>query len=455
MATAAYEDTSFLKVPPHSMEAERSVLGGLMLNPNAWDTVNAELQDKDFYHSDHRTIYKCMKSLMEQSSPIDVTTLCAQLESTGELEDIGGMPYVLELSMDTPAASNIIAYAKIVRDRAALRQLIRVGNEIAESGFSPQGKSSEELIDNAEGKVYALGSDREGFVGPQKIGEIVPPTLERIEKLRESGGALTGITTGFKDIDEQTSGLQNANLIIVAGRPSMGKTAFMMNMAEAALNQKKRVLIFSLEMPAQDLIMRMLSSLCDIDQTRVRTGNLEDQHWARITNQLSTLSSFELYIDDSAGLTPLDIRARARRLEREAKGELDMIMVDYLQLMQGSNTHENRAVEISEISRSLKAIAKEFNCPVVAGSQLNRGLESRSDRRPVMSDLRESGAIEQDADVIMAIHREHVYDNTADKNKAELIILKQRNGPIGMKHLTFFGEKTKFENYISDEYEDY
>ena len=455
MATAT-DDTSFLKKPPQAIEAERSVLGALMINQDAWDAVHAKLQDSDFYRSEHRIIYRCIASQMEQGNPVDATTISESLENIGELENIGGMPFVVGLTIDTPAASNIQAYADIVHDRATLRNLIRIANEIADSGFNPQGKDSATLIDEAEGKVFAMGSERQGLAGPQWMGDIVPPTMDRIHKLEDSGGGLTGITTGFKDIDKQTSGLQDSNLIIVAGRPSMGKTAFMMNMAEAALMEEgkdRRLLIFSLEMPAQDLVMRMLSSLGHIDQTKIRTGDLGPDDWDRIMPNANRLSNMKLYIDDSAGLTSMDIRSRARRLVRESKGNLDMIMVDYLQLMQGSSNHENRAVEISEISRSLKAIAKEFQCPVVAGSQLNRGLEQRGDKRPVMSDLRESGAIEQDADVIIAIHREHVYDNTAERNLAELIILKQRNGPIGTQKLTFFPEYTKFEDHASDAYD--
>ncbi len=455
MAIAFDQSQEGLKVPPHSIEAERSVLGGLMLDAQAWDTISAILSAEDFYRSEHRPIYRAMEWLVDQNKPLDIVTLAETLELHGELDQVGGMEYLSELANSTPTASNVTAYAEIVLERATVRKLIAVAHEIAESGFNPQGRDSARLVDEAESKVFQIGDERPSRGGPQTIRPLLTKAVEKIDQLYLTKGALTGISSGFKDIDDITSGLQPSDLIIIAGRPSMGKTAFMMNMAESAvIDGEKPVLVFSLEMPSHSLILRMLSSLGRIDQTKIRTGQLGDDDWPRLTSAVTLLNDKPLFVDDTPALTPNEIRSRSRRIVRE-HGSLGMIAVDYLQLMQTSGTPENRAVEISEISRSLKSIAKEFNCPVIAGSQLNRGLEQRTDKRPIMSDLRESGAIEQDADLIMAIYRDEVYhDDTEDKGIAEVIILKQRNGPIGRKKLAFIGQFTKFEDLARD-YEDY
>ena len=441
-------EAPLLKAPPHSLDAERSVLGGLMLDNSAWERIEAQLAAEDFYRADHRTIFRCIQELVGQNSPLDIVTIAEALTGMGELENVGGMAYLSSLADATPTASNIQAYAQIVRERAIVRALISVGQEIAESGFNPGGRDSATLLDQAEAKVFQIADARVGPGGPEAITQLAAKATERIEQLYATKGALTGLGTGFKELDKLTAGLQPADLVVVAGRPSMGKTSLMMNMAEAAaIRGEKPVLVFSMEMPAQSLVMRMISSLGSIDQGRIRTGQLKDGDWYKLTTAVSMLNQKPLYIDDTATLTPQDIRSRARRLARE-KGPLGMILVDYLQLMQASGAMENRVSEISEISRSLKSIAKEFNCPLVAGSQLNRSLEQRSDKRPIMSDLRESGAIEQDADVILSIYRDEVYNKDSQyQGVAEVSILKQRNGPTGWVKLAFIGRHTKFENF--------
>jgi replicative DNA helicase len=430
------------------------VLGGLMLDDNAWDNISGSLAAEDFYRSDHRIIYRVMADLVEKNDPLDIITISEALEGIGELENVGGLAYISDLASSTPTASNIHAYAQIVRERSTVRSLISVAHEIADSGFNPDGRDSATLIDEAESKVFKISDDRPSSGGPESVRPLLTRAVERIDVLFRTKGALTGISSGFRDIDEMTSGLQPADLIIVAGRPSMGKTSFMMNIAEsAAISGESPVLVFSMEMPADSLVLRMLSSLGRIDQTKIRTGQLGDDDWPRLTSAVTLLNDKPLFIDDTAALSPNEIRSRARRVARE-HGKLGMILLDYIQLMQVSGTPENRAGEISEISRSLKSIAKEFDCPVIAGSQLNRSLEQRPDKRPIMSDLRESGAIEQDADVIMAIYRDEVYHEDAEKGIAEIIFLKQRNGPIGRKKLAFVGQYTKFED-LAVGYDDY
>ena len=422
------------------------MLGGLMLDDNAWDAVSERVSSQDFYRSDHRMIFRCMADLVERNQPLDIITISESLEAAGELENIGGLAFISDLASSIPTTTNINAYATIVRERATVRGLISVAHEIADSGFNPGGRTSEELINEAEAKVFRISDDRPNVGGPESVRPLLTKAVERIDLLYQTKGALTGVSTGFRDLDEITSGLQASDLIIVAGRPSMGKTAFMMNMAESAvISGGHPVLVFSMEMPADSLVLRMLSSLGRIDQSKIRTGQLGDDDWPRLTSAVTLLNDKSLFIDDTPALTPGEIRSRARRVARE-HGDLGMIVIDYLQLMQTATAVENRAGEISEISRSLKAIAKEFGCPVIAGSQLNRGLEQRPDKRPVMSDLRESGAIEQDADVIIAIYRDEVYHEDAEKGIAEVIILKQRNGPIGKKKLAFAGQYTKFED---------
>jgi len=425
-----------------------------MLDDNAWDNISVALAAEDFYRSDHRIIYRVMVDLVEKNHPLDIITISEALEGIGELENVGGLAYISDLASSTPTASNIHAYAQIVRERSTVRSLISVAHEIADSGFNPDGRNSATLIDEAESKVFKISDDRPSSGGPEAVRPLLTRAVERIDVLFQTKGALTGISSGFRDIDEMTSGLQPADLIIVAGRPSMGKTSFMMNIAEsAAISGESPVLVFSMEMPSDSLVLRMLSSLGRIDQTKIRTGQLGDDDWPRLTSAVTLLNDKPLFIDDTAALSPNEIRSRARRVVRE-HGKLGMILLDYIQLMQVSGTTENRAGEISEISRSLKSIAKEFDCPVIAGSQLNRSLEQRPDKRPIMSDLRESGAIEQDADVIMAIYRDEVYHEDAEKGIAEIIILKQRNGPIGRKKLAFVGQYTKFED-LAVGYDDY
>ena len=425
-----------------------------MLDDNAWDNISGALAAEDFYRSDHRIIYRVMADLVERNNPLDIITISEALEGIGELENVGGLAYISDLASSTPTASNIHAYAQIVRERSTVRSLISVAHEIADSGFNPDGRNSATLIDEAESKVFKISDDRPSSGGPESVRPLLTRAVERIDVLFQTKGALTGISSGFRDIDEMTSGLQPADLIIVAGRPSMGKTAFMMNIAESAvISGESPVLVFSMEMPSDSLVLRMLSSLGRIDQTKIRTGQLGDDDWPRLTSAVTLLNDKPLFIDDTPALSPNEIRSRARRVARE-HGKLGVILLDYIQLMQVSGTSENRAGEISEISRSLKSIAKEFDCPVIAGSQLNRSLEQRPDKRPIMSDLRESGAIEQDADVIMAIYRDEVYHEDAEKGIAEIIILKQRNGPIGRKKLAFVGQYTKFED-LAVGYDDY
>lgn len=433
------------------------MLGGLMLDEQAWDKISSALVAEDFYRGDHRLIFRVMEDLVEKNQPLDIITIAESLDSVNELENVGGIAYISELANNTPTASNILAYAQIVSERATVRRLISVAHEIADSGFNPDGRDSATLIDIAESKVFKIGDDRPSTGGPKAIRPLLTEAVERIDELFQTKGALTGLSTGFRDIDEMTMGFQPGDLIIVAGRPSMGKTSFAMNIAESAvIAGEKPVLVFSMEMPADSLIMRMLSSLGRIDQTKIRSGQLADEDWPRLTSAVTLLNDKPLFVDDSAALTPNEIRSRARRIARE-HGDLGLIVIDYLQLMQVSGGGENRATEISEISRSLKGIAKEFRCPVVALSQLNRSLEQRPDKRPIMSDLRESGAIEQDADVILAIYRDEVYHDDAEKGIAEAIILKQRNGPIGRKKLAFIGQYTKFEDLALGygDYDDY
>ncbi len=430
-----------------------------MLENSAWDQIADKVVDIDFYRREHQLIFRAIQGLADQSKPFDVITLSEELERVSVLKDAGGLAYLGTLAKDTPSAANIRAYADIVREYSVMRQLIKVGTEIADRGFQPEGRGSTELLDEAESKVFEISEQMSrGGGGFASIKNLLTKAVDRIETLFQQDEPITGLSTGFTDFDEMTSGLQPADLLIVAGRPSMGKTTFAMNLAEnVAINSKVPVAVFSMEMPGDSLAMRMMSSLGRIDQHRVRTGKLEDDEWPRLTSAVSILAEAPLFIDDSAALTPTEIRAKARRLKRE-HGDLGLIVIDYLQLMQAPSAGENRATEISFISRSLKALAKELNVPVIALSQLNRNLEQRPNKRPVMSDLRESGSIEQDADLVIFIYRDEVYnEDSADKGVAEIIIGKQRNGPIGKVRLTFLGQYTKFENFIDDVYggEDY
>ena len=445
--------TAQLKVPPHSLEAEQSVLGGLLLDESAWDRVADVVGESDFYRRDNRLIFSAIRAMREGMLPADVVTVSEWLGARSQLEEAGGLAYLGDLARNTPSAANIVAYASIVRERAILRELIRVGGEIASAAYQTEGRTAAVLLDEAEQRVFELAErDGRGASSFSVLKDVLDRVVERIDLLFHSDSAITGVATGFTDLDDKTSGLQPGDLVIIAGRPSMGKTSFAMNIAEhAAIKEGRPVAIFSMEMPAEQLTMRMLSSLGRIDQQRMRTGRLDDQDWDRLTSAINMLTATPIYIDDTPALTPADLRARCRRLKREHG--LGMVVVDYLQLMQVAGTKENRTTEISEISRSLKALAKEMSVPVVALSQLNRSLESRTDKRPVMSDLRESGAIEQDADVILFIYRDEVYhEDSADKGKAEIIIGKQRNGPIGRVTLTFLGQHTRFENFAPDSY---
>jgi replicative DNA helicase len=442
----------FVKVPPHSIEAEQSVLGGLMIDPQAWDRIADRLQEKDFYRPDHRIIFQAIVELAERHSPIDVLTVAESLRAKHSLDKIGGDMMLFELAKNTPSAANITAYADIVHERSVLRQLLNVTYEIAEFTYRTEGRTSHEILDEAERKVFAISDRSSRNQGPMAIKTLLSKAVDRIDHLFHSNHSITGLSSGYSDLDEMTSGLQPSDLIIIAGRPSMGKTAFAMNIAEhAAIKGDKPVLVFSLEMPGDSLAMRMMSSLGRIDQHIVRTGKLKDEDWPRLSSAVSMLSEARLYIDDSPGLSPSELRARARRFTKE-HGPLGLIVVDYLQLMQVPGYGENRTAEISEISRSLKLLAKELHVPLVALSQLNRSLEGRADKRPIMSDLRDSGSIEQDSDLILFIYRDEVYnENTPDKGIAEINIAKHRNGPIGKIRLTFLGKYTRFENFMPDQ----
>lgn len=446
------QNTQSPKVPPHSQEAEQSVLGALMLDNRAWDRIADRLGALDFYRSDHRLIFGVMEQLIERHQPLDVLTLSEALKSRDQLTAAGGEAYLYELAKNTPSAANIVAYADIVREQSILRQLIATGTDITDNAFNPEGREIKELLDNAEQMVFRIAEQKGRGSGPVEIGTLLARATDRIDKLYHSHQSLTGVSTGYADLDEITSGLQSGDLIIIAGRPSMGKTAISVNMAEhAAIKGQVPVLIFSMEMPAEALVMRMLSSLGSIDQHKVRTGKLKDEDWPRITAGIEMLSETKLFVDDTPALTPAEVRSRARRLARE-HGQLGLVVIDYLQLMHVPGSKENRAVEVSEISRQLKALAKELNAPIIACSQLNRSLESRTDKRPVMSDLRESGSLEQDADLIIFVYRDEVYhEETAEKGKAEIIVAKHRNGPIGKIYLTFRGQYTRFDNFAYEE----
>ncbi|MDK9790059.1 replicative DNA helicase [Vibrio sp. D431a] len=443
-----------IKQPPYSFEAEQSVIGGLMLDNEKWDEVSDKVCKEDFYSRSHRCIFAACKEIFESNNPLDMITLSETLDSKDQLEDCGGFAYLTDLAKNTPSAANINAYAEIVRERSVVRNLIGVANEIADAGYNPEGRNSQDLIDLAESKVFAIAEGRTNKdESPRPVEDILEATLGRIEELYQTPqDGVTGLDTGFDELNQKTAGLQGSDLIIVAARPSMGKTTFAVNMCENVAfddskSTDKPVLIFSLEMPAEQLMMRMLASQARVDQTKIRTGQLEDGDWARVSAAMGKIMNKKnLYIDDSSGLTPTEVRSRARRLARE-HGGLSMIMVDYLQLMRVPALSDNRTLEIAEISRSLKALAKELNIPVVALSQLNRSLEQRADKRPVNSDLRESGSIEQDADLIMFLYRDEVYHPDSEhKGLAEIIIGKQRNGPIGSCRVAFKGQYSRFEN---------
>jgi replicative DNA helicase len=446
-----------VRTPPHSIESEQAVLGGLMLDVSAWDQVADMVRTKDFYRPDHRLIFDAIAALAGNAKPVDVVTVSEQLEKLGELENAGGLAYLGTLARETPTAANVRAYAELVRERSLLRQLIEAGTEIAGSVFNTEGHTARDLVDKAEQKVFEIAEAGFGARdGAVPVRTMLPALIDKIDEWHSNPDSLRGLPTGFTDFDKITGGLRPGDLVIVAGRPSMGKTTLAVNMAEyAAVNPKYKssVCIFSMEMPSEQLMTRMLASIGGVNLGALRSGNISDDDWVRVTSATSQLSDSRIFIDETPGLTPTDLRARARRVKREYG--LDLVVVDYLQLMQVAGTKENRATEISEISRGLKALAKELSIPVIALSQLNRSVEQREHKRPVMSDLRESGAIEQDADIILLIYREEVYDkNTTKKGIAEIDIAKHRNGEIGTVLLTFQGMFSRFANFAPDSYAD-
>ena len=450
--TRAEQRVDQLRIPPQSVEAEQAVLGGLMLAPEAYDTVADSLAERDFYRRDHQLIFRAIRELAEKNKPFDAVTLGEWFESIGEAEQVAGGAYLIELASTTPSAANIKAYAEIVRDKAILRQLIEVGTNIVNDGFQPDGRESSEILSTAEQQVFAIAeAGAKGRTDFTAINTALSEAFDVLQTRYANGGSVTGLPTGYTEFDEMTAGLQPTDLLILAARPAMGKTTLALNIAEyAAIKSKKAVAVFSMEMSASQLALRLISSNGRVNAQRLRSGQLEDEDWSRVTSAIRMLKEAKIFIDDTPGLSPDALRAKARRLKREH--DLGLVVIDYLQLMAVPGNQENRATEISEISRSLKGLAKELNVPVIALSQLNRSLDTRADKRPVMADLRESGAIEQDADVIVFIYRDDYYnkENSPDKGLAEVIIGKQRNGPTGSIKLKFFGEYTRFDNLSHD-----
>ena len=447
------DEVARLRVPPHSIEAEQSVLGGLLLDNGAWDRAGDLLRDSDFYRYEHKAIYAAIGALVNASKPADVITVFEQLQSHGKADECGGIAYLNALAQSVPSAANLRRYAEIVRERAILRKLIEASDEIATNAFNPQGRAVSQILDEAEGRIFKIGEEgsrsKQGF---QSMDQLVVQLIDRVTELHENGAEeVTGVRTGFYDLDRMTAGLQGGDLIVLAARPSMGKTAFALNIAEnVAVQEGLPVAVFSMEMGASQLALRMVGSLGRIDQSHLRTGKLGDDEWGRLSEAVDKLKNASVFIDETPALNSAELRARARRQARQC-GKLGLIVVDYLQLMSGSSSsEENRATEIGEISRGLKALAKELQCPVIALSQLNRSVESRPDKRPMMSDLRESGAIEQDADVIMFIYRDDYYNKESkEPGVAEIGIAKQRNGPTGTVRLTFLKPLTRFDNLAS------
>ena len=456
----ADDEVARLRVPPQSIEAEQSVLGGLLLDNSAWDRAGDLLSDSDFYRFEHRLIYAAIGGLVNATKPADVITVFEQLQSLGKAEECGGLVYLNALAQSVPSAANLRRYAEIVRERAILRKLIAASDEIATNAFNPQGRPVAQILDEAEGKIFQIGEEgARARQGLQSMDQLIVQLIDRVNELHENGAEeVTGVRTGFYDLDRMTAGLQPGDLIVLAARPSMGKTAFALNIAEnVAVKEELPVLVFSMEMGASQLALRLVGSLGRIDQTHLRTGRLTDDEWGRLAEAVDRLKLARLYIDETPGLTAAELRARARRMARQY-GQLGLIVIDYLQLMSGSSSgDENRATELGEISRGLKALAKELQCPVIALSQLNRSVETRNDKRPMMSDLRESGAIEQDADIIMFIYRDDYYNKEASKEPGvtEIIIAKQRNGPVGTVKLTFLKPFTRFDNLAPGASSDY
>ena len=479
MNEALFAEPSASQPLPHSIEAEQAVLGGLMLKNDAFDSIAEILSDSDFYSKDHQLIFNAMHRLAAEGQPFDPITLSEFLQNNNELGAIGGAEYLVDLAHGTPSSANIKAYTQIVLERSIVRQLIGAASEMVRKGYNPLGWDSSKLLAEAESRLQEIIENRPKKGGFKEVNSLIKEAVERLDELFKNDTDITGLSTGFSDLDSMTSGWQKSDLVIIAGRPSMGKTAFAMNMVEhATLHQDRPVLVFSLEMPASSLIMRMLSSIGKIDATRMRSGNLVEDDWPRLSSAAQRLKDRPLFIDDSAGITPLEMRSRIKQFTRERVDQLrqkwqgehgadtppdiedlyeqaqpGMIMVDYLQLMNGTNSAEGRVQEISQISRELKGLAREYNCPVIALSQLSRNVEQRPNKRPVNADLRESGAIEQDADVIAFIYRDEVYnEDSPDKGTAEIIIGKQRNGPIGTCRLIFMGKYTRFENLAGDHF---
>ncbi|MFZ8944105.1 MAG: replicative DNA helicase [Methylophilaceae bacterium] len=446
-----------LKLPPHSVEAEQSLLGGLLIDNEAIDKIADLMSEVDFYRHDHRLIYHHISKVIEANQPADIITVGESLEKSDELKNVGGIAYLGMLAENTPTSANIRGYAQIIRERSIMRSLAMVGSDIAESAYSPQGRDAQQLLDESEAKIFQIAeSGKRDNIGFSDIQHLLPKVVESVEERMQNASDVTGMPTGFTDLDKMTSGLQPSDLIIIAGRPSMGKTSLALNMAEhVAIEKKMPVAVFSMEMASMQLTTRLIGSVGRVDQHKMRTGQLDDDDWEKLTDSLGQLNEAPIHIDEGSALNTFEVRARARRLQRQV-GQLGLIVIDYIQLMSaptGKQT-ENRATEISEISRSLKSLAKELNVPVVALSQLNRSVEQRVDKRPVMSDLRESGAIEQDADVIMFIYRDEVYNpESPDKGLAEILLAKQRNGPVGVVKLTFLGQYTRFENYANPGYD--
>jgi replicative DNA helicase len=444
------DDVERLRVPPHSIEAEQSVLGGLLLDNGAWDRAGDLLTDSDFYRYEHKAIYAAIGAMVNASKPADVITVYERLQSLGKADECGGIAYLNALAQSVPSAANLRRYAEIVRERAILRKLIEASDEIATNAFNPQGRAVTQILDEAEGRIFKIGEEgsrtKQGF---QSMDHLVVQLIDRVTELHENGAEeVTGVRTGFYDLDRMTAGLQGGDLIVLAARPSMGKTAFALNIAEnVAVQEGLPVAVFSMEMGASQLALRMVGSLGRINQSNLRTGKLGDDEWGRLSEAVDRLKTANIFIDETPALNSAELRARARRQARQC-GKLGLIVVDYLQLMSGSSSsEENRATELGEISRGLKALAKELNCPVIALSQLNRSVESRNDKRPMMSDLRESGAIEQDADIIMFIYRDDYYNkDSKEPGVAEIVIGKQRNGPVGTVKLTFLKPLTRFDN---------
>lgn len=450
-AMASQPSVEGLRLPPQSIEAEQAVLGGLLIENNVYDHISGKITEADFYRHEHRLIWRHIQQLLSLDRPADVITVSESLRLVNKEEEIGGLAYLNHLAVNTPSASNIVRYASIVRERALLRQLIKVSDSINTMAFNPEGREARQILDEAAANIFKISqenSESSGEFAP--MSDVILQVIEDLEALasRDDPSAVTGISTGFHDLDEKTAGLHSGQLVIVAGRPAMGKTSFAMNIVEhVALYEKLPVAVFSMEMDAIQLGHRLLGAVGKIDQHRMRTGRFQDEDWHKITVATQALQNAKIFIDETSALTPIDLRARARRLKGK-EGELGLIVVDYLQLMSGSGRNDNRTAEISEISRSLKQLARDLKCPIIALSQLNRGLEQRTNKRPIMSDLRESGAIEQDADVILFIYRDEVYNaESPDKGMAEIIIGKQRAGAIGTVRLTFSGQYTKFFNY--------